>query len=79
MGQLEKLIDRIRARPPEADFDDVRALLEAFGYTLKGGKGSHNAFRKPGHRTIIVPTVSGRKVKRTYLDQVCELLGLEES
>lgn len=47
MSQLDNLITRIRARPPEADFADVRALLEAFGWTLKGGKGSYNAFRRP--------------------------------
>ncbi|MBI2941037.1 MAG: type II toxin-antitoxin system HicA family toxin [Chloroflexi bacterium] len=78
MGQLEKLIARIRARPTEADFEDVRALLEAFGWLPEGGKGSHRAFRRAGHRTITIPTVRGRKVKRIYLDQVCELLGLDE-
>ncbi len=31
MSKREKLIARIRAQPPEADFDDVRCLLEHFG------------------------------------------------
>lgn len=30
----EKLIERIRARPVEADFSDVEALLEMFGWSL---------------------------------------------
>lgn len=78
MSQLEKLLGRIKARPPEADFDDVRRVLEAFGYVTRGGKGSHYAFKKPGSPTIIVPTIKGRTVKRTYLDQICELLGLDD-
>jgi hypothetical protein len=32
MTRLEKLIERIKARPPEADFGDVQRLLEAFGF-----------------------------------------------
>ena len=73
MGQLEKLVDRIRARPPEADFADVERLLKAFGYERKRQEGSH-----VGARTVTVPLVSGRKVKRVYLDKLCELLGLDE-
>ncbi|MGI8554703.1 MAG: type II toxin-antitoxin system HicA family toxin [Dehalococcoidia bacterium] len=78
MSQREKLIERIRARPPEADFEDVRRLLELYGYEIKPGKHKHFAFRKPGYPTITVPTVSGRSVKRTYLDQICGMLGLDD-
>ena len=78
MTRLEKLIERIRARPPEADFGNVQRLLEAFGYELKRQEGSHVAFKKPGERTITMPLVSGRRVKRVYLDQICELLGLDD-
>jgi hypothetical protein len=64
---LEKLIARICARPPEADFDDVRQLLEALGYRDRGGKGSHHVFIKEGSSPFSVPTVGGRRVKRRYL------------
>jgi predicted RNA binding protein YcfA (HicA-like mRNA interferase family) len=74
----EKLIERIRARPPEADFTDVRRLLESFGWTQRQGKGSHVIFKKQGHRPLTIPTVSGRKVKRVYLDQICTILGLDD-
>lgn len=33
--RLEKLIERIRARPPEASFSDVTRLLEINGWVLK--------------------------------------------
>ncbi len=78
MSRLEKLIERIKARPPEADFGDVERLLEAFGYEKKGQEGSHVGFKKRGVPTITVPLVKGRTVKRRYLDQICELLGLDD-
>lgn len=78
MSQLEKLKARIRARPPEADFTDVRRLLEAFGWELSRESGSHVIFVKEGERPITVPRVGGRKVKRAYLDRICERLGLDE-
>ena len=74
----DKLIERIRRRPPEAEFTDVRQLLEMFDWKVARQAGSHVLFVKPGERTISVPLVSGRKVKRTYLDQICERLGLDD-
>ena len=78
MTRLEKLVERIKARPPEADFGDVVRLLEAFGYEQKRQEGSHTSVKKRGERTIIVPTVKGRRVKRVYLDLICERLGLDD-
>ena len=80
MSQLEKLITRIRARPPEADFADVEKLLEAFGWQPQqpGRGGSHVIFRKAGEYPIAVPKKGGRKVIRVYLEQICERLGLDE-
>ena len=78
MTRLDKLAQRIRARPPEADFDDVRALLKAYGWTLDHQSGSHATFVKPGERSITVPKVGGQRVKRVYLDQICDRLGLDE-
>ncbi len=77
MPDLDKLIAKIKARPSEADFVDVRALLEAFGWTERNGKGSHWVFAKEGERSLTVPTISGRKVKRYILDQIIERLGLD--
>ena len=78
MTQLNRLIERIRARPPEASFNDVRRLLEEYGWTFKRQKGSHAHFTKPGERTQTVPVVRGRYVKRYILDQIIDRLGLDE-
>ena len=76
--RLDNLIERIRARPPEASFSDVRRLLESYGWVHKSQRGSHAHFTKPGERTQTVPLVSGRSVKRYILDQIIERLGLDE-
>ena len=77
MSQQEKLIARIRARPPDAYFADVEKLLNLFGWSCRKGTGSHRAFTKPGERTITVP-VKDEKVKRVYLNEICERLGLDD-
>lgn len=74
----EKLIERMRARPVEAEFNDVKALLEAFGWTHDRTNGSHHTFNKDDERSLTVSTVSGRKVKRYQIDQVCVRLGLDQ-
>lgn len=74
MARRDKLIERIRARPVEADFSDVKALLELFGWTLMRTKGSHHTFRRDGERSITVSTVHGRTVLNYQLDQICDRL-----
>ncbi len=78
MTKREQLIERLRARPVEADFSDVKALLEDFGWTLRGRGGSHNTFVKAGEGYLVVSTMSGRKVKRYQIDRVCVRLGLDQ-
>ena len=78
MAKRDKLIARIRARPPEADFEDVRGLLEGFGWQMARQKGSHVTFTRQGEHPIAVPMVRGRKVKRTYLAVICDRLGLDD-
>lgn len=78
MSKREKLTGRIRAPPPEADFDDVRCLLEHHGWSLDREKGSHVIFVKEGEGLITVPKHHGKKVKRTYLAIICERLGLDD-
>jgi predicted RNA binding protein YcfA (HicA-like mRNA interferase family) len=78
MTQRDKLIARIRARPPEADFSDVHRLLERFGWTVAKERGSHLTYKKPGEFPLVVIKSGGRKVKREYLDRVSVRLGLDD-
>jgi predicted RNA binding protein YcfA (HicA-like mRNA interferase family) len=77
MAQLEKLVERIRARPPRARFSDVQTLLEAYGWRVDRERGSHVVFVKEGERSLPVPKDGGRWVNRVYLDAICDRLGLD--
>jgi antitoxin HicB len=56
----------------------MRRVLQEYGWTYDRMRGSHAAFTKAGERTLIIPTVSGRHVKRPYVVLVLERLGLQE-
>lgn len=76
LSRLDKLVARIKARPPEASFADVRRLLSAYGWSEVRQSGSHVVFAKDGERSITVPLLRGRKVKAAYLEQIIERLGI---
>lgn len=77
MGQREKLIERIRRRPPEAHIADIERLLAFFGWQRARQTGSHVVFSKEGTRSITIPLAGSRKVKRLYLDLICRELDLD--
>lgn len=78
MAQYDKLVERLKRRPPEADYEDVRRLLLAMGWSERSGTKHRAIFTHPVHRSITIPTVRGRTVKRVYVDQICKLLGLDD-
>lgn len=77
MTRRDKLVQRILLRPPTASFQDVRSLLQMYGWTHDRTKGSHSTFTKAGEYPIVV-TVHDKQVKRGYLDKICRELGLDE-
>ncbi len=54
MSQFDKLLQRIKSLDKNMRFDEVRKVLEAYGYTMSGpGSGSsHKTFRKPGCQPV---------------------------
>ncbi len=46
MSKLKKLIEYLLSRPPEARFEDISYVLEAFGYQEVRSRGSHHDERK---------------------------------
>jgi predicted RNA binding protein YcfA (HicA-like mRNA interferase family) len=76
LANVERILARLRRHPPEADFGDVRLVLEAYGWTKNHETGSHAIFAKSGERAISVPKVGGRRVKRVYIREVLARLGL---
>lgn len=63
--KLLKLVELFLSEPVEVRFEEVRALLNAFGFEEVRSKGSHHIFRNSEGQTQVVPKKSGQRVKRT--------------
>ncbi|PSB00797.1 type II toxin-antitoxin system HicA family toxin [Merismopedia glauca] len=77
MGKLEKLVEQFIGGLAEASFEDVRYILEAFGFEEKRSKGSHHIFVNELGQAITIPKKGGKKVKKVYIKRIVELLNLE--
>jgi predicted RNA binding protein YcfA (HicA-like mRNA interferase family) len=76
MGKLEKLIQQFLNHPPEVRFEDVRYLLEAFGFVEIRSRGSHHSFRNEIGQKVVIPKKGGQKVKGVYVKLIVDLLDL---
>lgn len=76
--RIIKLAGEILRSPKDVGFEELRRLLESFGYECRQPKGgsSHYVFRKKGSTHISVP--KDKPVNRKYVTEVIELLNLEE-
>lgn len=70
MSKWDKLIQRILTLPNDVRFEELKAILEYYGYQMKGpGSGSSQmTFRKEGHNPITVP--KHRHIKKVYVAMV---------
>ena len=77
MADVDRIVAKLRRYPPEAEFREVRQVLEAYGWRLDRQSGSHVVFDKPGRLPVGIPLVSGRRVKRPYIRQILRLIDQE--
>jgi len=79
LASVVKIVGKFLREPsgPEFDFEEVKKVLEKFGYELSGGSGSHFCFRRKRSPLINLPMHKG-KVKRKYVKEVVKILNLEE-
>jgi hypothetical protein len=47
MGQHEKLLERLRSRPKDFRWEQLKTLLSGFGYKEEKGRGSRRRFFNP--------------------------------
>lgn len=72
MSRFMKLLMRIKAMSKDMRFEEVRKVLETYGYKMSSpSKGSsHRTFRKKGKPPITIP--ENDPVKRVYVIMVKE-------
>jgi predicted RNA binding protein YcfA (HicA-like mRNA interferase family) len=70
MSQFEKALERLRSGRSEADFADVRTVLEGFGFALSRQRGSHVVFKRPGMPSVTIPLRTKRRIARIYVELV---------
>ena len=78
MSQFDKLLQRIIALDNNMRFNEIRKVLESYGYTMGSPRGgsSHRTFRKLGCNPITIPT--HEPIKRVYIIMVKEVVESEE-
>ena len=79
MSQFDKLLRQIRNLDKNMRFDELRKVLEHYGYTMSGPSSgsSHKTFRKPGKYPITIP--QHEPIKRVYIEMVKEIVESEEN
>ncbi len=73
MSKWDKLLDRILNMSNDLRYDELKKILESYGYVEKGSKGgSHRTFRKPGCEPITIPEHG--HIKKAYVKMVRDVV-----
>lgn len=77
MSKWEKLLARICTLSKDMRFDELRKVLESYGYTMNAPRGgsSHYTFRKAGCAPITIPM--HEPIKRVYVEMVKQVVESE--
>ena len=77
MSQFDKLLKLIRALDNNMRFEELRKVLEFYGYVMTGpaGGSSHKTFRKIGRMPITIPQHD--PIKLTYVELVRDVVESE--
>lgn len=79
MSKWDKLLTRICGLSRDLRFDELRKVLESYGYEMRqpSGGSSHCTFRKPGCAPITIPM--HEPIKKVYVMMVREVVESEVS
>ena len=78
MAQWEKLISRIKSLNQGMRFDELRKVLEKYGYSMTSPSSgsSHYTFRKKGCNPITIP--KHEPIKVVYIKLVRDIVESDE-
>ena len=74
LGRREKLFSAIRNNPKDVRFSDARRAAEYLGFELKGVKGSHHSFTRPGEAAHLNFQNRGGKIPAYQANQLIEMI-----
>lgn len=79
MSQWDKLLERVRRLSPDLRFEELKKILETYGYIMNAPKGgsSHYTFRKSERSPITIP--KHKPIKKVYIEMVREVVEREEA
>ena len=77
MSQWDKLLARIHSLSRDLRFDELRKVLESYGYEMHAPRGgsSHYTFRKPGCQPITIP--KHEPIKKVYVELMRQVVESE--
>lgn len=77
MSSWDKLLDKILSLDKNLRFDELRKVLEKYGYTMYAPRSgsSHYTFRKPGCSPITIP--KHEPIKKVYVELVRDVVESE--
>ena len=78
MSKWDKMIARICGLSKDLRLDELRKVLESYGYELNAPKSgsSHYTFRKSGAIPITIP--KHEPIKKVYVEMVRQVIESEE-
>ena len=78
MSKWDKLITRICNLSKDLRFDELRKVLESYGYEMNAPRSgsSHYTFRKQGCAPITIP--KHEQIKKVYVEMVRKVVESEE-
>lgn len=77
MSKWDKLLARICSLAKDIRFDELRKVLESYGYVMKAPRSgsSHYTFRKQGCRPITIP--KHEPIKKVYVEMIRQIVESE--
>lgn len=78
MSKWDKLLARICTLSKDIRFDELRKVLESYGYEMNAprSESSHYTFRKKGCMPITIP--KHEPIKKVYVEMVKQIVESEE-
>ena len=77
MSKWDKLLEKICSLSRDLRFDELRRVLESYGYTINAPRSgsSHYTFRKSGCQPITIP--KHEPIKKVYVEMVKQIVESE--